>query len=591
MSVEKFISDNIDVWTSAIKNKSASGRGSSNKLELYGIKKLRELILELAVRGKLVPQDPNDEPASKLLEHIAAEKEQLIKDKKIKNQKQSESVSPDEAYFVVPNNWSWSRLSMIAEIGPRNDKIDDDSDTSFIPMPLISTSYDGRHGSETRKWREIKKGYTHFTDGDIGVAKITPCFENSKAAVFSGLINGVGAGTTELHIARPFTNTIHPNYVLLYLKSPIFLKNGESKMTGSAGQKRVPKDFFANNPFPLPPGDEQKRIVAKVDELMTLCDQLESQTEASIEAHKLLVKTLLETLTNAKDADELNDRWQRISEHFDVLFSTEDSIEQLKQTILQLAVMGKLVKQDPSDEPASKLLERIAAEKEQLIKDKKIKKQKPLPPIAEDEMPFDLPDGWEWCMLCDVSTIKGGKRLPKGHSLTTEPTPYIYIRVSDMKDGSIKEDDLHFIHEETRSHIENYIIESADIYMTIVGATIGKCGLVPPRFNGMNLTENAARIIIHGMVTKEFLHMLLDSELAQSQFIDKTKQVGVQKMALNRLASTKIALPPLNEQLRIVERSISLKSLCDELKTKLSQTAQMQMKVADGITSNEALYY
>ncbi|MDF5203526.1 restriction endonuclease subunit S, partial [Vibrio parahaemolyticus] len=182
-----------------------------------------------------------------------------------------------------------------------------------------------------------------------------------------GLEGGVGAGTTELHVARPLSDCINPLFVLLYLKAPIFLKVGETKMTGSAGQKRVPKDFFSENPLPFPPSNEQHRIVAKVDELMTLCDQLEQQTEASIEAHQVLLTTLLDTLTNSVDADELMQNWARISEHFDTLFTTEESIDQLKKTILQLAVMRKMVPQDPSDEPAAELLKRIAEEKAQLV--------------------------------------------------------------------------------------------------------------------------------------------------------------------------------------------------------------------------------
>ncbi|WP_217536727.1 restriction endonuclease subunit S [Vibrio metschnikovii] len=343
MAVENLITEHIDIWTSAVKTKSTSGRGSSKKLELYGIKKLRELILELAVRGKLVPQDPNDEPAAVLLERIAAEKAKLVKEKKIKKQKSLEQVSKGEELFDTPTGWAWTRISEIAEISPRNSTTDDDAEVSFVPMPLITTNYDGSHGSEKRIWKEIKKGYTHFQDGDIALAKITPCFENSKAAVFSGLEGGVGAGTTELHVARPLSDCINPLFVLLYLKAPIFLKVGETKMTGSAGQKRVPKDFFSENPLPFPPIEEQHRIVAKVDELMALCDQLEQQTEASIEAHQVLVTTLLDTLTDSADADELMQNWARISEHFDTLFTTEESIDQLKQTILQLAVMGKLV--------------------------------------------------------------------------------------------------------------------------------------------------------------------------------------------------------------------------------------------------------
>jgi type I restriction enzyme S subunit len=425
--VEQLITDNLDVWASAIKKRGSQGRGSSKKIELYGIKKLRELILDLAVRGLLVPQDPNDEPASALLEKVADKKAELATSGEIKKQKKLMTVGVDDELFKLPVGWSWSRIGEFSLIGPRNN-LDDNLEVSFVPMPLVSTSYKGDHGQEIRLWSELKKGYTHFSDGDIGLAKITPCFENSKASIFSNLKNGFGAGTTELHIARPFLEGINPLFILLYLKSPMFLEVGKTKMTGSAGQKRVPKSFFEGNPFPLPPEAEQPRIVAKVDELMALCDQLEQQTEDSLSAHQTLVETLLNALLDvAQSRDDSSSKessfdqaWQRIAEHFDVLFTTEHSIDQLKQTILQLAVMGKLVPQDPNDEPASVLLEKIAAEKERLVKEGKIKKQKPLPEIGKDEKPFELPVGWEWSNLLDLITVMDAGWSP---ACPPEPSP------------------------------------------------------------------------------------------------------------------------------------------------------------------------
>lgn len=242
----------------------------------HSIDQLKQTILQLAVMGKLVPQDPNDEPAIVLLEKIAKEKARLIKKGKIKEQKKLPEISEDEEPFELPLGWEWTKLGTISLINPRNEA-EDDSPASFVPMTLINPSYTGEHGQEDRIWGSIKQGYTHFANGDIGLAKITPCFENSKAVVFSNLKNGFGAGTTELHISRPFGKTLCARYVLLYLKSPQFLLLGETKMTGTAGQKRVPKDFFAENPFPLPPIAEQHRIVAKVDELMAICDTLKAR--------------------------------------------------------------------------------------------------------------------------------------------------------------------------------------------------------------------------------------------------------------------------------------------------------------------------
>ena len=226
--------------------------------------------------------------------------------------------------------------------------------------------------------------------------------------------------------------------------------------------------------------------------------------------------------------------------------------QQLKNSILQLVVQGKLVPQDTNDEPASVLLERIQIEKQRFIKGGKARNDKTLPPISEDDIPFDVPESWEWVRLGSIVEIKGGKRVSNGYNLLTTPTEHIYIRVSDMKNGSIDDSDLRYIDDKMFQKIQQYIITKDDLYMTIVG-TIGKCGYVPEKFDKMNLTENAARIILHE-IDKFFLLTILDSRFCQEQFVNKINQVGVQKMALNRLATTLIPLPPLAEQRRIVER-------------------------------------
>ena len=263
----------------------------------YAVEQLKQTILQLAVMGKLVPQNPTDEPASELLKRIIAEKNQLIKDAKIKKQKPLPPTRDEEKLFELPAGWIWSQLGQIAEIAPRN-SLDDDLEISFVPMPLITTSYRGEHDQEIKIWREVKKGYTHFANGDIGLAKITPCFENSKAAVFEGLKNGFGAGTTELHIARPISASIDQRYILLYLKSPIFLDEGKRVMTGSAGQKRIPSSYFSANPLPFPPLAEQRRIVAKVDELMTLCDRLKADLKQAQNTQLHLTDAVVQQATN-----------------------------------------------------------------------------------------------------------------------------------------------------------------------------------------------------------------------------------------------------------------------------------------------------
>ena len=248
------------------------------------VAKAKAKILDLAIRGQLVPQDPNDEPASVLLERIRAEKEKLIKQGKIKRDKKESVIFKgednsyylndsqitvdinDELPFEIPTSWYWVRLKDVFIINPRN-KLEDDLNVSFIPMPLIDDGYSGKHTSEVRSWKEVKTGFTHFAEGDIGIAKITPCFENRKSTVFINLTNGYGAGTTELHILRPIGNSILSQYLLAYLKSDYFVDNGKQTFTGAVGQQRIGKEYIENAYFPIPPKSEQERIVQIINNL------------------------------------------------------------------------------------------------------------------------------------------------------------------------------------------------------------------------------------------------------------------------------------------------------------------------------------
>ena len=248
---------------------------------------MKKSILQQAIQGKLVEQDPNDEPATVLLERIKAEKAALVKAGKIKKDKVTSFIykSTDDTFhenangvdkdisgelpFDIPDSWTWVRLKEICQINPKN-SFDDNKETSFIPMALIKEGFVSECSFETKIWRNIKKGFTHFADNDIGIAKITPCFQNRKSAVFRGLLNGIGAGTTELHVLRGNVAFIDPYYILWFLKNESFINDGIKHFTGTAGQQRISKDFIENTLFPLPPLAEQKRIVAKIEELMLL---------------------------------------------------------------------------------------------------------------------------------------------------------------------------------------------------------------------------------------------------------------------------------------------------------------------------------
>ena len=253
------------------------------------IAELRKTILQLAVQGRLVEQHPEDEPASVLLKRIQGEKARLVKEGKIKKSKALPPVDVDEVTYALPEGWVWTRLQNIGIINPRNLDIPDDLETSFVPMPYVSEKYGLSPISDVKNWSEIKCGYTHFGENDVVLAKITPCFQNGKSGHITTLKNGIGAGTTELHVFRGFYGLLSPKYVLLYLKTPKFILEGIPKMTGSAGQKRIPKSYFAENPFPLPPLAEQHRIVERVDALMALCEELDGRVLAKEDAAERLL--------------------------------------------------------------------------------------------------------------------------------------------------------------------------------------------------------------------------------------------------------------------------------------------------------------
>ena len=491
MTVEKLITDHIDIWSSALQTRSTAGRGSNGKIDLYGIKKLRELILELAVRGKLVPQDPNDEPASELLKRIATEKAELVKQGKIKKQKPLPKISEDEKPFELPEGWEWARLgSAVAIIRgitfPASEKHKEPSEGKVACLRTANVQ-------DSIEWDDllyvsesfVKRSEQFAEKGDIVMSMANSRELVGKVAYIYNIPTGSATFGGFLSVIRPYG--FNAAFLMSVLRSP----NIKSTLIDSSSQTTNIANISLEKLNPLvisvPPIGEQNRIASKVEELMSLCDQLEQQSLTSLDAHQQLVETLLATLTESQNAEELAENWARISQYFDTLFTTEASIDALKQTILQLAVMGKLVSQDPNDEPASELIKRIEQEKAKLVKEGKIKKQKPLPPISEDEKPFELPKGWEWCRLAALVAIKGGKRVSNGYKLLSEPTPYVYIRVADMKDGTIDLSDLKYIDEEMHQKIKNYIITKDDIYMTIVGATIGKCGTVPELLDLMGL--------------------------------------------------------------------------------------------------------
>lgn len=370
-----------------------------------------------------------------------------------------------------------------------------------------------------------------------------------------------------------------------FIQTDFFLNSYSTiKITGTGTTVAgITQDQLLNYVFALPPMSEQHRIVAKVDELMALCDQLEQQTEASLDAHQVLVETLLATLTNSQDATELMANWARISEHFDTLFTTEQSIDQLKQTILQLAVMGKLVPQDPNDEPAAKLLERIAIEKAQLVKEKKIKKQKALPPIANDEKPFELPKGWEFAYMQDLCSLitDGTHQTPK---YTDDGRPFISAQC--VKPFKFMPQHCRYVSEEHyQSYIKNRKPEFEDILLSRVGAGIGEAAVIDSDLEFAIYVSTGLLKPHKSQIHARYLELWLNSPIGRGFSERNTLGKGVSQGNLNLtlIRSFVVSLPPLKEQLRIVAKFTELNEMCDQLIERLRDSQQTQLQLTDAI--------
>ena len=576
------ITEQIGIWTAAQTQKNNSGRGrgkNSNGQSQHGIKKLRELILELAVRGKLVPQDPNDELARVLLEKIAKEKARLIKEGKIKNQKPLPKISEAEKPFDIPDSWEWTRLGDVTNYGISDKTAPGsvDADTWVLELEDVEKETSRLLQKVRFADRQFRSSKNFFCKGDVIYGKLRPYLDKVIIADEDGVC------TTEMIPLRGYDN-ITPHYLRFVMKSPYFIWYA-NESTHGMNLPRMGTDKARLALFPMVSEAEQHRIVAKVDELMALCDQLEQQQTETNATHQTLQETLLATLTSAADQGEFAKAWQRIANHFDSLFTTEQSIDQFKQTILQLAAMGKLGPQDPNDEPASILLEKIAEEKARLIKKGKIKKQKPLSEITEDEKPFELPEGWKFVRLerlCKLIT-KGSSPKWQGVAYTDDPDDVLFVTSENVGSHVLKLDSKKYVEKKFNEVEPRSILEKGDFLMNIVGASIGRTAI----YNIDDLANiNQAVCLIRGfsqLLNSQYLLNFFNSEMCVSYMFDKQVDNARANLSMGNIAKFVIPFPPLAEQHRIVAKVEELMELCDALKNRLNDAQTAQVQLADAI--------
>lgn len=569
------ITDHIDIWTSAEKKKSSVGRGSSSKFELYGIKKLRELILDLAVQGKLVTQDPNDEPASQLLKKIEEEKERLVQEKKIRKQKPLPVINSNKKPFDLPQGWEWCRLGN-AGIGSTG-KTPSTNESKYFDgeIPFIGPGQITPTGEliEPDKFltEEGLVNSTEAVNGDILMVCIGGSIGKSvicdKRIAFNQQINAI----------KPIFIT--SRYLHIAVSTNLFYQSVLEKSTGSA-TPIINRLKWEELLIPIAPKQEQNRIIKKVDELMALCDQLEEEEIYNKAAHQTLVKTLLNTLTSVKIAEEFKQSWQRIFEHFDILFTTEESIEELKQTILQLAVMGKLVPQDPNDEPASELLKKFHKEKQRLNEEGKTEKQNQSYEILDEKKPFELKKGWAWARPDSFShKITDGEHF---RPLTQEDGIY-FLSAKDIRSEGVSLDNPLYISEEiAEKALQRCNPERGDILIVSRGATVGRMCTVDID-DTFCLLGSVILIKPVQSISSDFLKIVMKTPQAMNQFVSASGSTAQPAIYLRDIKKILFPIAPLAEQCRIVTKVDELITLCDSLKVNIGKAQNTQEFLADSI--------
>ncbi len=541
------------------------------------IARLRRFILDLAVRGKLVPQDASDEPASELLKRIAKEKARLVKANEIRKPKTFPEVEVPP--FDLPHNWRWTPIREVAsdrgqEI-PQSTftyidvtAIDKEAGVVADPKVLEASEAPSRARKITRKGDVI---YSCVRPYLLNVAVIEIDFDPPPiASTAFAILNGHGLVT--------------PRFIWIVLRSPFMVACVEENQRGQAYPAINDADF-AVLPFPLPPLAEQHRIVAKVDELMGLCDRLEAARAGREATRDRLVAASLARL-NAPDPETFPDDAHFALDALPALTTRPDQIKRLRQTILNLAVRGKLVPQDASDEPISATLDRAMARRAALVTAKKVRAKK-LDGYDDLETDADLPSSWVLERLGNLvdpeNTISYGVLVPGEEVSDGIP----FVRAQDLALFGHPERPNKTIAPEMEKAYARTRLRGGEILVCVVGS-IGKLGIVPPSWAGANIARAVARILPIPEISREYLLVVLRGEPVQTYFNETTRTLAQPTLNVGLIEQTPIPLPPLAEQHRIVAKVDALMALCDRLEASLTATAATRRRLLDAFLA-EAL--
>ena len=528
---------------------------------------LKGLILKLAIQGKLTANwrkvNPNVEPASELLKKIQKQKEQLVREKKIKKDKDLPKIHKDEILYELPEGWKWCRL--------------DDVIVLVMGQSPPSSSYNDKGKGEI-----LINGPVEFSKGNFGQTKTTKytnkptkmCNKGDLIVCIRASIGKTNIASNDACIGRGVA-AIQPKIEFKYTHHFILANVSNIYDLGTGTTFRsVSKDVFRSMLFPLPPIEEQKEIVRVVETLFKEVEQLEQLTVARIGLKEAFVTSALKQLTT----NSANQEWTFLQDHFKSFFNETTNIKKLRETVLQLAVQGKLTADwranHPDTEDASVLLKRIQKEKAQLVKDKKIKKEKALPKITKDEIPYELPDGWVWCRMGGIAEKLGAGSTPSGGRNAYVEDGIMFFRSQNIHNYYLKLQQVAFITDEIHEKMKGTKVQPQDLLLNITGGSIGRCALVPDDFDTANVSQHVAIVRLVDLEMRKYMHSLIVSKQFQDTIMDVQVGVSREGLSMTKLKLFLVPLPPLEEQKAIVEKVNALMDLCDRLEQEVEQSQE-----------------
>lgn len=546
---------------------------------IFGVKNniqaLRNKVLELAIQGKLVEQDPNDEPASELLKKIKIEKNKLIKKGKIKGSRTLASINESKIPFEIPNSWKWCSLGDVGQVlgggTPKSgiSKYWTDNGIHWITPADLSDN----------KVKYISKGKRDITD--VGLKESSAILMPKGTVLFSSRapIGHIAIASNEICTNQGFKSIV-PYIISMNLYIYYFMKWNTPKINESAPGttfKEVSGAIVSKIIIPIPPIAEQYRIVNKIESLMSEIDKLEERLQKKEHIMELLPKAVVDAIGKCKTGEELKEQLQFVIENFETIFQTPESLQQLRNVVLQLAIEGKLVPQDPADEPASELIKKIKAEKDKLIKEGKIKKQKPFKPISDDEIPFEIPESWEWVRLDNISEINPRNSLDDELDVS-----FIPMKLIDEGYGSSHKSDIKKW-EKVKSGFTHFAENDIAIAKITPCFENRKSAILTDLKSGFGAGTTELHIIrvFSSLISRKYLLYLFKTQwFINSGVSTFTGTAGQQRISTDFIKEYTIPLPPSKEQYRIVQKVDSIMNLIDKIESKMKRKIELLEKIA-----------